>query len=104
MAVRACLTQAQEGPIEVLDLDFDAGGSRYTGSVVALLATQLGVLSLQSESRKAAMWKFLTIQLGEWKLPPIMFQVASDAIHLRLGNIVGTGVIANMFLDATADF
>jgi hypothetical protein len=104
MAVRALLAKTQKGPAEVLDLDFGAGGGGYAGSVVALLATQLGVLSLQSEFREAAMSEFLTIQLGEWKLPPVVLQVAAGAINLGGGNVVGAGVITNMLLHPPANF
>ena len=71
---------------------------------MTLLAAQLGVLSLQSESRESAMFKFLAVQFGERKLPPIVFHVAAGAIDLSVGSVIGTGVIANMLFDAAADF
>ncbi len=46
VAVRALLTQPQEGLAQVFDLDFAACGLGYVGGVMTLLATQLGMLSL----------------------------------------------------------
>jgi hypothetical protein len=104
MAVSALLAKTQKGFIQVLNLDFGARGGRYTGGGVALLAAQLGVLSLQSEFREATVWKFLAIQLSKRKLPPIVLHVAAGAINLGGGDVIGARVIANMLIHATADF
>ena len=71
---------------------------------MTLLAAQLGMLSLQSKSRESAMFIFLAVQFGEGKLPPVVFHVAMGTIHLSFGNVIGTGVIANMLFHAATDF
>ena len=104
MAVRALAAHAQESLAEVFNFDFGAGSGGNPRRIMALLAGQLGVLSLESESGKDAVCERLAIQFGERKLPPVVFQVAAGAVDLSLGNIVGAGVVANTFFDAPANF
>ena len=71
---------------------------------MALLAFQLCVFPLQSESCEPAVLIFLGIQSGQRKLPPIVFGVAARAVDLRIRNVVNTAVVAGALLHAVADF
>ena len=104
MAIKAFVTQAQKGLIQVSDFDLRACRDPNMGGIVTLFAGELGVLPLQRESGETTMIELLAIQLDQRELPSVVLHVAISAIRLGRRGVVDLGMVTSVRLNATADF
>jgi hypothetical protein len=91
-AGRAPPPQTEEKVVAVPNLDFGAVRSRDLALVVALLAIQAAVFSLQRETGLGGVVEAAAVQAHEGELRTVVFRVAAYAVGLRGGRLEGPRV------------
>ena len=82
MAGGALATQAEEGFIDILQLNFETGRSRYLLRGMAAFAFLFAMPAFEGKAGVPRMVEGLTIEACKGKIPAVMFHMALGTIAL----------------------
>ena len=104
VATQAVAPEAEEGMVQVLDLDFGARAGGNLLLVVTRLTFLLVMRAFQHKSGLGSVIEARAIQASEDKSTTVMFHMAAHTIDLSIQRLVGASVKARVGSDPPADF